>query len=292
MKITSQANFYNSEYNNRDLISNFPEYIAQMKSLSAKAQKKLKSRLNLSYADQVSAHREDQTFDLFPAKSGSKKPPLLVFIHGGYWRSLDKADHSFVAPVFVHQHISVAVPNYSLCPKVTIEEIVTQMLQFLKHLYLNADELGFDRNRIYISGHSAGGHLVTQLMCALWPIYDKRLPINLIKGGFSLSGIHDMEMMMEAPFLQQDLKLTKTAVAKLSTAYMRPNLNTRLIAAVGGDESSEFIRQTQLIANAWPKQLEKMMILLNKNHLSAVLELAEKNSPLVKSLLRLIQGKQ
>lgn len=293
MKTISKADFYNSQYNNRELIPNFPEYIEEMKTLSNKARKELNVKLSIPYGD-FKTQDLDQTFDLFPAKKKGKKAksPLLIFIHGGYWRSLDKADHSFVAPVFVKENIAVAVPNYSLCPKVTIEEIVMQMLSLIKHLYLNADELGFDKNKIYISGHSAGGHLVTQLMCALWPIYDKRLPINLIKGGLSLSGIHDMQMMMEAPFLQQDLHLTKEAVAKLSTAYMRPNLNARLIAAVGGDESAEFIRQTQLIADAWPKQLEKMMILLDKNHLSAVLELTNKKSPLVKSLLKLIKGEK
>ena len=261
-----------------------------MKNVSSKARAKLKAKLSIPYAKQSNAENLDQTFDFFPAKNGDKKSPLLVFIHGGYWRSLDKADHSFVAPVFVKKNIAVVVPNYSLCPKVTIEEIVMQMLAFMKHLYLNADELGFDKNKIYISGHSAGGHLVTQLMCALWPIYDKRLPIDLIKGGLSLSGIHDMEMMMEAPFLQKDLHLTKAAVAKLSTAYMRPTMHTRLIAAVGADESSEFVRQTQLIADAWPKQLEKMMVLPAKNHLSAVLELTQKDSPLVRSLLKLMKG--
>lgn len=300
MKPLSKADFYNSQYNNRELIPNFPKYIEEMKTLSIKARQDLRVQLSIPYVDSVTKDL-DQTFDFFPAnnsksnkknnkKSKNQKSPLLVFIHGGYWRSLDKSDHSFVAPVFVNEGIAVAVPNYSLCPKVTIEEIVIQMLAFLKHLYLNADQLGIDKNKIYISGHSAGGHLVTQLMCALWPIYDKRLPINLIKGGLSLSGIHDMQMMMEAPFLQQDLHLTKEAVRKLSTAYLKPNLNTRLIAAVGGEESAEFIRQTQLIADAWPKQLEKMMILLNKNHLSAVLELTKRNSPVVQSLLQLIKS--
>ena len=292
MTFKSIEDFYNHEYNNRELIPEFPEYIAQMKSLSVKAQSKLKARLDISYADDQTNYPLDQTFDLFPAKNGNKKSPLMVFIHGGFWRALDKADHSFVAPVFVKENISVVVPNYSLCPKVTIEEIVQQMLSCLKYLYLNADKLGFDKDRIYIAGHSAGGQLVTQLMCALWPLYDKRLPINLIKGGLSLSGIHDMKMIMKTPYLQGDLKLNKQAVAKLSTAYLRPNLSTKLIAAVGGNESSEFIRQTQLIADAWPIQLEKMMILNNKNHLSAVLELTQKDSPLVKSVLKLIKAKK
>lgn len=285
----SKANFYNRQYNNRELVPDFQHHLNEMAFMSEKVRRSTNCQLNIAYEDQGLG--SGQTFDFFPAKASSKPSALLVFIHGGYWRALDKKDHSFIAPTFIENEIALAIPNYSLCPSVRVEDIVMELMSCIRWLYLHAKELNIDPARIYIAGHSAGGQLVTQLLCALWPVYDARLPANLIQGGLSLSGIHDMEMMRLAPFLQKDLKLTKASVAKLSTAYIKPNPHIRLIAAVGGAESPEFLRQNKLIARAWKSQCIQEIELLGKNHFTALLELAQKNTVLSKALLRLIKSR-
>ncbi|MFY8088654.1 MAG: alpha/beta hydrolase, partial [Rubrivivax sp.] len=103
-----------------------------------------------------------ETLDIFPAAQPGA--PVLVFIHGGYWRSLDKADHSFVAPAFNAAGATVVVPNYAICPAVTIEHITLQMAAAVAWVWRHAAQWGADPSRIALAGHSAGGHLATMLL--------------------------------------------------------------------------------------------------------------------------------
>src|SRR5678815_4579638 len=149
--------FLSREYNNRELVPEHPQYFARWQQSSAQARSRMSSQLDLAYGGMPG-----EKLDLFAARKGDGA--CMMFIHGGYWRSLDKSDFSFLAPAWVDAGVSLAVVNYDLCPKVTIEEIVRQMLRASRWLWLNAGELGIDRERLYLSGHSAGGHLVAMMM--------------------------------------------------------------------------------------------------------------------------------
>ncbi len=141
-----------------------------------------------------------------------------MFVHGGYFQALDKRDHSFVAGVLPRRGVSVAIINYSLCPAVTVETIVRQVVQSVAWLYRRGDALGHDRDRIFAAGHSVGGHLVAMLMAALWPQVGVDLPAGLIRGGLSISGLYDLEPLRRADFLQVDLRSTESDVVRLSPA--------------------------------------------------------------------------
>ena len=97
--------------------------------------------------------------------------------------------------------------NYDLCPRVTMDEIVRQMLRASRWLWLNAEEYGMDQDRLYVAGHSAGGHLTAMLMCALWPVFDRSLPKDLWKGGLAISGVYDLRPLVEVDWLNGDLRL-------------------------------------------------------------------------------------
>ena len=143
--------------------------------------------------------------DLFPARKGDGS--CMMFIHGGYWRSRDKNDFSFLAPAWVDAGVSLAVVNYDLCPQVTVEEIVRQMLRASRWLWLHAEDYGMDQDRLYVGGHSAGGHLTAMLMSALWPTFDRALPKDLWKGGLAISGLYDLQPLLEVDWLNSDLRL-------------------------------------------------------------------------------------
>jgi carboxylesterase type B len=113
----------------------------------------------------------------------------LVFLHGGYWRALDKSDHSFVAPSLTQQGITVVVPNYALCPAVTIPEIVMQMVKALAWVWRHIDSWGGDASRIHVAGHSAGGHLAAMMLACDWRAYAPDLPPDLVKSVLSVSGL-------------------------------------------------------------------------------------------------------
>ena len=107
-------------YNNRELVPEHPQYFARWAESSARARGTMTCHLDLRYGDMPG-----ETIDLFPARKGDGS--CMMFIHGGYWRSLDKKDFSFLAPACVDGGISLAVVNYDLCPKVAMDEIVRQM---------------------------------------------------------------------------------------------------------------------------------------------------------------------
>ncbi len=270
------------QYNNRDLVPDHAQYFARWSEASQRARSTMTSHLDLRYGD-----KPGETIDLFPARKGDGS--CMMFIHGGYWRSLDKKDFSFMAPAWVDAGVSLAVVNYDLCPKVSMEEIVQQMLRASRWLWLHAEEYGMDQDRLYASGHSAGGHLTAMLMCAVWPAFDTRLPKDLWKGGLAVSGLYDLRPLLQVDFLQQDLRLDEASAHKLSPAFMSPATRAPVMTSVGGNESGEFLRQNRLIGERWRAAFAGDVPMPGKNHFSVADGLAERASPLFQAALRLMK---
>jgi arylformamidase len=270
-------------YNNRELVPEHAQFFARWQESSARARSSLKARLDLRYGD-----RPGETLDLFPAKNGDGS--CMMFIHGGYWRSLDKKDFSFIAPAWVEAGVTLAVVNYDLCPKVAMDEIVRQMLRASRWLWLNAGEHGIDQDRLYVSGHSAGGHLTAMMMCALWPQLDARLPKDLWKGSLAISGIYDLRPLLEVDFLQTDLRLDPALALRLSPAFLPTATRAPVMTCVGGDESSEFLRQNALLGARWKSTFAGDIAMPGKNHFSVMDGLAEPSSALFQGAQRLMNS--
>jgi arylformamidase len=270
------------EYNNRELVPDHGQYFARWKEASERARSTMACKLDLRYGD-----APGETVDLFPARKGDGT--CMMFIHGGYWRALDKADFSFLAPAWVDSGVSLAVVNYDLCPKVTIEEIVRQMLRASRWLWLHAEDYGMDQDRLYVSGHSAGGHLTAMMMAAVFPAYDKQLPKDLFKGGLAISGIYDMRPLIGIDFLQPDLRLDDDSAWRLSPAYLPPATRAPLMTSVGAAESGEFRRQNALLGQRWKGVFAGDVAMPGKNHFSVVDGLAEQSSALFRGARRLMK---
>jgi arylformamidase len=270
------------QYNNRELVPEHPQFFARWSDASAKARSRMNAQLDIPYGD-----RAGETIDLFPAKRGDGS--CMMFIHGGYWRSLDKKDFSFLASAWVDAGVALAVVNYDLCPKVTMDEIVRQMLRASRWLWLNAEQYSIDRERLFVSGHSAGGHLTAMLMCALWPQLDARLPKNLWQGGLAISGIYDLRPLVDVDFLQQDLRLDPALALRLSPAFLPTSTRAPVMTCVGGDESPEFLRQNALLGERWASAFAGDIAMPGANHFSVVDALAEPSSALFRGAQRLMQ---
>ena len=274
--------FYNREYNARAMVPDHARYFQSWSERSARARATM-----ICYLDREYGPAPGEKLDFFPARKGDGS--VLMFIHGGYWRSLDKAEFSYLAPVLVDAGVSLAVVNYDLCPKVTVEEIVRQMLRASAWLYLHAEEYGADCDRLHVAGHSAGGHLAAMMMCALWPVLDARLPRDLFKGALTISGLYDLRPIALARFVNADLRLDEAAALKASPAFMPPATRAPVYTCVGGAESSEFKRQNALLAERWRSAVAGDVAMPGHHHFSVVDELANPASALFAGAKRMMK---
>jgi arylformamidase len=163
------------------------------------------------------------------------------------------------------------------------------MLRASAWLWLNADAQGIDRDRLYVAGHSAGGHLTAMMMAALWPAYDPRLPKDLFKGGLAISGIYDLRPLLQAAWLNADLKLDEAAALKSSPAFLPPATRAPVMTCVGGDESSEFRRQNALLGERWQAVFAGDIPMPGTHHFSVLDGLADPASALFAGALRLMR---
>ena len=273
--------FLSREYNNRELFPDYPRHFTRWQEASARARGTMTCTLDRAYGDSPG-----ETLDIFPARKGDGS--ALVFIHGGYWRSLDKKDFSFLAPAWVDAGVSLAVVNYGLAPAVTMERIVQQMLAASAWVYRHAEEYGMDEERLFVSGHSAGGHLAAMMLAALWPVYDRSLPKDLYKGALAVSGVYDLRPLVQVDWLQGDLRLDEASALKLSPAFLPPATRAPLALAVGGLESSEFKRQNALLAQRWKPVLARDMQMPGRDHFTVIDGLADRANPLFAATRRMM----
>ena len=283
--------WYNGMYNNRELV---PQAGAHIEFWQNRSQQVLRetssSRVQAFYGD-----GQFENLDVYPSVTSAKHKkaslaPVVVFIHGGYWRSLYKEDHAFVAPAIHQLGACAVVLNYDLCPQVSVEQITMQMVKALAWVWAHISEYGGDPSRIHLVGHSAGGHLTAMLMNARWKKYNKVLPKDLVKSGLSISGLHELESIRKTPFLNVSLKLDEKSAVKLSPAWMPKPKRGQLYCVVGGLESEEFIRQCHLIQKSWGKKAVPMTkVVEGLQHFSILDSLLEPNSEVVNALNKMLK---
>ena len=272
------------QYNNRKRVPEAADLLVRWGKESAAARASTKNKLNLAF----DTHGE--TLDVFrPTQSAGQLAPVLVFIHGGYWRSLSKNDHSFVAPAFAQAGACVVVPDYTLCPKVTIPTIAMQMAQALAWAHAHIADFGGDPTRIVVAGHSAGGHIAAMLMGCDWPQVQPGLPGDLVKKGLAISGLYDLAPLQYVPFLKDDLRITAEHIHQASPLHWPVPAQGELHLAVGGDESEEFLRHQTALAQAWgPARVPTAKVLPGKHHFDIVDDFASPTGQLHRLTLDLL----
>ena len=277
------AAWFDAQYNNRARV---PEaataVLPRWAEASALVRARMTCALDVPYGD-----GPGETLDVFPARKSDS--PILVFIHGGYWRALDKADHSFVAPAFVQGGAMVVVPNYALCPAVSIRDIALQMVAAVTWTWRHIARHGGDPTRIVVAGHSAGGQLAAMMLACRWPQVDADLPAGLVRKALSVSGVFDLRPLVHTPFLKGDLRLTDASAREVSPALMPAPASGRLVTVAGGAESAEFLRQNRLIRKAWgPRAVPVCEDLPGLNHFSVLEDLSESGTRLNRLALDLL----
>ncbi len=239
------------------------------------ARHKLHCELDISYGESLG-----QKLDIFPAKQPNS--PVFVFIHGGYFRSLDKRQYSYMAKPLVKAGFTVALVNYDLAPKVSVGEIVQQNINAFRWLHTHIKGYNGDPNNITLCGHSVGAFLVAKILEQDWSKEVKQS----VRTAVLLSGIFDLSKVKQS-YLNQDLGLSEQDVTELSPIFTTCQPFPKTIVAVGDQETEEFIKQSEhyakrLTANGTPVQ---WMLLPNKNHYTVSRMLSNKKNTLMAKLL-------
>lgn len=266
------------QYRPSDMVADRDYYLQRYAELSAAARSRLDCEPDLRYGDDP-----DETLDLFPARAAGA--PLQVYIHGGFWKLLSSKESSFAAPAFVEAGTAFAALNYSLAPKVRLDDIVRQCRSAIAWLHRNADRYGYDGHRIHVSGSSAGGHLVAMMMNADRERLHGVAP-RVLRGGCAVSGVFDLEPV-RLSYVNDVVAMDEAEARRNSPLLHLPPAAGPLIVAWGSIESDEFKRQSREFAAAWRAAGLACtdFEVPERNHFDVVLDLADPASRLCRAVL-------
>ncbi len=277
----NDAAYFESAYNPRLAVPQYADHFERWRKKSAGARAALSGYLDVPYGPHPM-----EKLDIFRAKGQSRA--MLVFIHGGYWRALDKSDHSFVAVPFVERGVTMALLNYALAPSVHVQDIVLQVLQACAWLHRNGTNFGAPAGKLFVSGHSAGGHLTAMTLAALWPAFSADLPRKVVRGGLSISGVYDVVPIMHTPSVNVDARLTPVEARRISPALMPPATNAPLYTAVGGKEQEGFHQQNKLIREKWKSVAKDDLACPDDDHFTILERLATPGTALFRGAMRML----
>jgi arylformamidase len=273
-----------AQYDNRGLVADHQRYLDAYAANSARARRERACRLDIAYGTGPL-----ETLDLFPASAPGA--PVHLFIHGGYWRGLDKDAFSYLAPPWVDVGAAFVAINYALAPAVTVADIVRQCRVAVAWVAHHGSALGVDGSRLFISGHSAGGHLVAMMLSTDWSRVDPAMPAGAVIGGCAISGLYDLEPIRRS-FLQADLHLDSETVSTCSPIRVVPKRAPPLLITVGERESPEYLRQQAEFVASWRRAslLIEELPAPGQHHFSIIDTLGEPGGLLFEAVQRRLLG--
>ena len=270
-----------AQYNQRSLVPDADDYIAVDVAESARVREKLDCRIDVAYGP-----GEDEKLDVFPAAAPGS--PFAVYMHGGAWTRSDKANESFMAEAFVAAGAAFVSVNFGLCPKVTLDEMIRQARAAVAWSHANAAGFNADPDRLFIAGHSSGGHVGGMMVVTDWPAAHG-LPRDLIKGGLLCSGMYDLAPVRLSA-RNEYLHLDEAAEDRNSAIRRIPADGCPLVIGYGGGEQKEFRRQSREFAAAWRDAgLEVHEFdMEGVNHFELRRHFNDPDGPILKTMLRLM----
>lgn len=259
----------------------FEKIIAERIAKAEEARATLKRTADVHYGP-----TRMEKLDIYPA--AEPNAPIVVFIHGGYWfdARLKKENYIWVARGFVARGVTTVVIDYDVCPKVTVDEIVRQCRAAVAWVYKNAESFGGDRNRLYVTGNSAGGHLTAMTAITDWA-GEYMLPADVIKGACPISGLYDLEPFQYS-WLQPKIQFNGQQIRRNSPILHVPQKAIPLLISWGSAESAEFWRQSQDFGAAWQARGNRAILHPQQdgNHFTAIDGFADPDSAFLGEVLR------
>lgn len=279
-QLTTQADI-DREYNAVASVPDLAPYMAYDAEANARARRGLRLVEGVAYGPSA-----DETVDIFPATEPDA--PVLVFIHGGYWKSMHGRDFHLIANGLVPNGITVILTNYSLCPAVSMAEITRQNRAAMAWAYGRAERYNGSPDKLFVCGHSAGGQQAAMLASTDWTAHG--LPADAVKGVLPISGLYDLAPLAHS-WLQPTLRLTDAVIEEQSPLLNIPAGGPPLLVSVGGEESGEFRRQAREYLAAWQKRGNSGELLLQegRDHFTSFRDLDRPDGPLTVRVLDFIR---
>ncbi|MDJ0931868.1 alpha/beta hydrolase [Breoghania sp.] len=266
---------YEAEYNNRVMVPEHPEIIAGWERDAAAYRESASCDLDRAYGLGPRLF-----YDLFHPTGGTEANSIALFLHGGYWQSLDRKHFSHMARGLNAHGYTVCVASYDLCPEVRVGDIVSEIRSLAEYLWETY------RKPILSYGHSAGGHLTAALLATDWRA--RRLPPALARAGLAISGLFDLVPLLGTS-VNKALGMDQKEAVTNSPITMGIPYGTKLIATVGGAESKEYKRQSRVIVDFWNRGGTEATLHeeAGANHFTVIASLADTDSSLVHDLTQL-----
>lgn len=269
---------YEAEYNNRARVPEHPA-IFERWAHDAKAYREAHPPQRISYGP-----GRRQLMEVFQPTEPDHRAKMVVFIHGGYWQSLEPALFSHMARGLNGHGIAVAVPGYDLCPEVRIGDIVEEIRAACR-------ELARFEKQLVVAGHSAGGHLAACMLATNWPAVDDDLPTGFVSAAYAISGLFDLKPLVPTS-VNGALRLDEAEAELISPLAWAPPRGLVLDAVVGGDESAEYLRQSRTIVERWAAAGVKTRFeaVPGANHFTVIAGLADPDSAMTRRAAELARA--
>lgn len=273
-----------AQYNLRPLVSYNAKIFERYIRDSAGVVENYPCTLDISYGEQAG-----ERLDIFHPVDADGPSPVVVFIHGGYWRNKDKSDYRYLAPAYTEVGVTFVLLNYTLAPEASMDEIVRQNRAGLTWLATNVAEHGGDPDRMHIAGHSAGGHLVAMLMATDWSELAGRP--NVVAGGTAISGLFDLEPIQKC-YLNETLGMDAAEAHRNTPLHLTPSADVPLVLSLGGEETVEYHRQQDVFEATWAAELTSVnaVEMPGLNHYAVIDHLGHPGSGLYRAVMDQVRG--
>jgi arylformamidase len=267
------------QYNNRLNAPGFEYHLQQWESVSRVAENKYRLHKDIPYSDLA-----EEKLDIFPSeKPGSR---TLVFIHGGYWHKHSRADFHLVAEAFHRYDITVVLAGYPLMPAFSMDQLVQSCHSAVSWVQRHIHEYNGDPQEVYIAGHSAGGHL-TAMAAVADPLHSLH---TSIKGICAISGLYDL-LPIQLCYVNEILQMDQATALKNSPVHLQPSPGCRILLAVGGNETDEYLAQSRGLFKKWssPDNPSELLEIKGLDHFSVLTSILDTSSVLHQAIRKLMQ---
>lgn len=265
------------QYSPSSRVPSLGAYLREYERLSAAAHRAHPARAGLAYGPHPA-----EVLDYFPG-TGAGRPPLVVFVHGGNWQALGRAESAFPAPPLLAAGAAVAVVEYGLAPGVELDVMVRMVRRGIDWLLRNADRLGFAPDRLHVCGTSAGAHLAAMALLPAPP--DGPDVSGRIAGALLLSGVYDLEPV-RLSYVNEALRLDEAGARRNSPIRRLPTRLPEVVVARGGNETEEYIRQHERMVTALrPRAAVTEVVAERRNHFDLPYDLGVRGTELGEAVL-------